>query len=82
MSDIIFNCPHCNDTIIVNESDLNCRIFRHAYYKNSFTQIDPHSSKTTCESLKNSGLVYGCAGPFRIKGPVDGTYLIEICDYI
>jgi hypothetical protein len=80
--DIIFNCPHCDDMIIVNTNDLNCKIFRHAYYKKSFKQIDPHSPKTVCEKLKNDGFVYGCAGPFRIDGPINEQYLVSICDYI
>lgn len=81
-TEIIFNCPHCNDIVIVNESELNCRIFRHAYFKNSFRQIDPHSPKTICEQLVKDGLVYGCAGPFRINGPIDGQYIPSVCDYI
>ena len=73
---LIVNCPHCNDFIIIEE--LNCRIFRHATYKNSGLQINPHASKEECDQLIANDLIFGCGKPFRINDDNN----IEICDYI
>lgn len=77
----IFECPHCNDYIIVHKNELNCRIFRHAVYKINNEQINPHSSKDICDKLFNEDLIYGCAKPFQILS-YDDSYYAEICDYI
>ena len=49
--DVELTCPHCQDVIIVNESQINCSIFRHAVYKNTMQQISPHESKINCDKL-------------------------------
>jgi hypothetical protein len=72
---MLVQCPHCKDFVFIEE--LNCRIFRHACYKNG-EPIPPHASKEECESLLEKNLVYGCAKPFQIL--MDGT-VVE-CDYI
>ena len=46
-----FNCPHCNQEVIVGIKELNCAIFRHAIYKNNYQQVDPHLQKDECEKL-------------------------------
>jgi hypothetical protein len=80
---LIFKCPHCHEGIIVHVNELNCRVFRHGHFRKTLEQINPHSSKTECEELVKNGLIYGCAGPFRISGPNDsGEYSVEVCDYI
>jgi len=71
-------CPHCFGIIEIIQ--LNCAIFRHAYYKNSIThsgQVPPHTNKVECERLIKEDLIYGCCKPFKI---VDGKPII--CDYI
>jgi len=68
-------CPYCNGEIIIIE--LNCKIFRHAVFKDNGKQLDPHASKELCDRVIEENLVYGCAKPFRI---VDGK--VEKCDYI
>lgn len=78
---LLFNCPHCKDLVQVNINDINCHIFRHAIYKNSGKQINPHSCKEKCESLVKQKLVFGCAKPFRID-KIGKHYIISICDYI
>ena len=35
-------CPHCGDSILIEQ--INCRIFRHAVYKTTGEQMDPHTS--------------------------------------
>lgn len=69
------HCPHCKDPVLIEQ--LNCRIFRHACFKNG-DPIPPHSTKEECDNFVEKGLVYGCAKPFQIL--LDGTVII--CDYI
>jgi len=83
----IFECPHCQDMIQIFRHEINCHIFRHAVYKNTFMNIGPHESKLKCDELKKNDLVYGCAKPFILKqnGVQENgkpKYDIEICDYI
>ena len=82
--DHIFECLHCGEKFVIREDDFNCRILRHAVYKNTLNQINPHSSKEECERLVIEGLVYGCAKPLRIlpNKNSNGDYELEICDYI
>jgi hypothetical protein len=61
-----FECPNCNLEIIVGKNELNCHIFRHAYYKNNFQQVNPHLSFEECQKLIENDLVFGCCKPFEI----------------
>lgn len=79
--DIIFECPHCKDYFIINEKELNCRIIRHAVFKNNMTQINPHSSKKICDELVEKNLVIGCAKPSKIINN-GKSYIAVECDYI
>lgn len=80
---LIFNCPHCNDLIVVKKEEINCGIFRHAsYIQNTENQINPHASKEECEQLVASGTIYGCAKPFSLKLDEQGKPIVEICDYV
>ena len=74
-----FDCPHCDGPIMVNISEVNCRIFRHAIYKSTGTQVNPHLIKEGCDELINKNLVYGCCKPFRINLEKKE---VEICDYL
>ena len=79
----IFNCPHCNQLIQVLKNQINCKIFRHGYYKNTLEQIPPHSSKEVCDDLFNKGLIYGCGKPFIVQYGDSGMLEnVSICDYI
>jgi hypothetical protein len=73
--ELIINCPHCNESIIIEQ--LNCKIFRHAVIKSNNQQINPHSTKKECEYLITNNLIYGCGKPFQI---IDNKPVI--CDYI
>ena len=75
-----FSCPHCNEEIIVKENELNCRIFRHAYFKSNYQQVDPHLPKYLCDEYKNKDMVYGCCKPFEIINSNNNLYAIR-CDY-
>ena len=83
MENILVKCPHCEDLIIINKKDFNCKIFRHGVYKNNNKQIDPHLNKNECDRLFKEGLIYGCGKPFKlIINEQENKYLTEICDYI
>ena len=77
---LFFNCPHCSQEIVVFVKDINCRIFRHAIFKDSYKQIDPHLSLENCQKLINENKVYGCAKPFEILIKNE-KYFVTICDY-
>jgi len=77
--ELIVLCPHCKEFIIIQE--LNCCIFRHGILKNTGEQIDPHTNKEECETLKEKGLLFGCGKPFKILIQ-DEKVMVEICDYI
>jgi len=72
---MIVTCPHCNEFVMIEE--LNCCIFRHAIYKTTFQQVNPHASKEECERLVQEESVYGCCKPFKIVN----NEAVE-CDYI
>jgi len=72
---MLIACPHCKEWIWIEQ--LNCRIFRHAAFKNG-QQIPPHATQAECESWVEQGLVYGCAKPFQI---LETGEAVE-CDYI
>ena len=76
-----FSCPHCLNDITVHKNELNCRIFRHVIYKDSYKQIDPHTSKLVCDDLVLKNKVIGCAKPFEIINGLDGNLVAVICDY-
>ena len=76
-----FVCPHCLNDITVYKNDLNCRIFRHGIYKDSYNQIDPHLSKILCDELVAKNKVIGCAKPFEIITDSTGNLIAVICDY-
>ena len=42
-------CPYCSNYIVIDE--INCGIFRHAYYKTTMHQIPPHTSKKEIDIL-------------------------------
>ena len=73
---MLINCPHCNQEFEIVE--LNCRIFRCGFLKNTYEQINPHLQKEICDILKERDLIYGCGKPFYIN--IDNN--VEICDYI
>jgi hypothetical protein len=79
--DLEFICPHCNESFIVNQNEINCAIFRHAVYRNSMMPINPHESLENCMRLIEEGKVYGCAKPFKLVRK-DDKWEVEICDYI
>ena len=76
----IFECPNCDEEIIVNKTELNCRIFRHAIYKHNYEQVNPHLPKESCETLIKEDKVYGCCKPFEVID-MNGKLYVTICEY-
>lgn len=81
MTEILIECPHCKDTVLIMSNEINCGIFRHGSYKKDMTQINPHEKKEICDKLFNDKIIYGCGKPFKL-GKKNNEYVIEICDYI
>lgn len=75
-----FKCPNCREQIIVLKKQLRCKIFRHAIYKSSYKQVNPHMSKEKCEKLIRENKVYGCCKPFEITNENKQMKAI-VCDY-
>jgi len=78
-NNIIVTCPHCQEFIEILQ--INCAIFRHAIFKVSGQQIDPHSSKEVCEQYIKDGIIFGCGKPFKVIVKND-HFFTEICEYI
>lgn len=76
-----FSCPNCDNEIIVNKNELNCRIFRHGVYKDNYKQVDPHLPKIFCDKLIGEDKVIGCCKPFEIINDNKGNLIAIICDY-
>ncbi len=67
----VFRCPHCNITILVHSSEVNCKIFR------CHPTLSPHAPKAECDAKINDYI--GCTKPFIITD--DHKYVIP-CGYI
>ena len=78
---LLFPCPHCLELVMVMKKDINCRIFRHAVYKDNYLQVNPHLPKKLCEYLMKDKEVYGCTKPFEIIFTENG-YEVDECGYI
>ena len=81
MDNLILKCPHCHDYVLIYKKEFNCKIFRHAYYRDSYKQIDPHMKKEICKKLLKEDLIYGCGKPFKLI-ELNNEYILEKCDYI
>jgi len=75
-------CPHCQGTVIVQQNELNCRIFRHGVYLSTSEPIPPHTHKAECDRLVEQNLIAGCGKPFQVVHQEDGSELAVLCDYI
>jgi hypothetical protein len=74
-------CPHCNAIVEIHQNEINCAIFRHGIYKETYQQMNPHTSKEECDHALQTNRIYGCGKPFRMIKEGD-NYKLEICDYI
>lgn len=71
----LIHCPHCGLSSYIDA--INCKIFRHAVYKNNFQFIPPHAPEQVCRELVEKDQVYGCAKPFWFDG-----YELRVCGWI
>lgn len=78
---IIVKCPHCESYVTVLKNEINCAIFRHAIFKDTFIPIDPHSTLQECEKLLSENKIFGCAKPFQIKF-INNIAIAFKCEYI
>ena len=76
----VFICPNCNGEIIVLKKKLNCRIFRHAIYKNNYQQVNPHATFEQCKHLIENNLIFGCGKPFEVVEQ-NNSLVAVVCDY-
>jgi hypothetical protein len=79
---LIFDCPHCQQHIIVEIEQVNCAIFRHGVLKTTGQQMDPHAPKAQCDLLAAEGAIWGCGKPFRLVLQEDGKFSLHICEYL
>ena len=79
---IITSCPSCNALVVIDPSEVNCKIFRHGVMKDTGTQIDPHLAKEGCDKLAAEGLIYGCGKPFKLERKDSTNWEAVLCDYI
>ncbi len=77
-----FQCPHCEAFVSVKIQEINCAIFRHGTYKESYKQLDPHLCKDECDRLVRENLIYGCGRPFQLVRLPDSKYAVQVCEYI
>lgn len=69
-------CLWCKQYFSVPVSALNCKIFRHAYYRIGSSEwqlgdlVNPHASKDTIESLKKQNKILGCGGAMYYDGTI------------
>jgi hypothetical protein len=79
---INLKCPHCDEYVIISENEINCAIFRHGIFKDSFQQINPHESKENCDRYYKDNMIFGCGKPFKIIKDNEKKYTLIKCDYI
>ena len=89
--DIFTTCPHCGGMVHIPATQINCNVFRHAFFKSTGLQIDPHTPKLECDRLLHEDLIWGCGKPFRLEleleqnraqDQIEKTYHATKCEYI
>lgn len=63
----VVDCPSCGGSILIARNELNCRIFRHAVFKDG-GQVNPHCKRAEMEGYIAADRIYGCGAPFRMVG--------------
>ncbi len=81
MTDLTFMCPHCYGTVIINEAEINCGIFRHATFRETGECIHPHATQEQCELLIHEGKIFGCGQPFKLEKNIENGWSISICGF-
>lgn len=81
MDNLLLKCPHCHEYVLIYKKEFNCKIFRHAYYRDTYKRINPYMKKEICERLLKEDLIYGCGKPFKLV-ELNNKYILEKCIYI
>ena len=76
---MIISCPNCNDLLVIDK--IKCGIFRHATYKTTGKQVNPHANQERCEYLVKNNKIYGCCKPFRVV-KINDDIKVYVCEYI
>ena len=76
--DIFATCPHCGGMIHIPATQINCNVFRHAFFKSTGLQIDPHTPKIECDRLLHEDLIWGCGKPFRLELDLESELELEL----
>lgn len=81
------SCPHCNGTVLIHPTEVNCRIFRHGVFSATGQPVAPHAPKEECDRLFAQGLILGCGKPFQLVDGTDQTtqkpcLIAVVCGYI
>jgi hypothetical protein len=71
----VIKCPHCDEYIEILE--INCKIFRHAYYLD-YRPVNSHATKEELDELIKNNNLFGCGRPFYY----DGKEPPRVCGYI
>jgi hypothetical protein len=78
---LYFACPHCGGGVVVLESEVNCRIFRHGVMRDGSGGVPPHAPREQCDAMVAGDAVYGCARPFELI-PVGREFVVRACEYV
>lgn len=80
-NEIYINCPHCELLIQIFSNEINCAIFRHGCFKDTYIQIPSHETEEICTKLYLNNKIFGCGKPFKLTQK-NNNYIAEKCDYI
>ena len=69
----LFDCPNCDAPIQVDGNEVNCRIFRHGQFKNTYTiRTDILHMALTVADIQSESLKIGSTVQF--KNPTTGEF--------
>jgi hypothetical protein len=83
---LVFYCPHCDGTIVVDEKDVNCGIFRHGHYNGDdrnglkkWQPLQPHETESNIIYLCDNNMINGCGKPIMLSSDKKQVFT---CKYI
>lgn len=77
----LVDCPNCGAALEIEPKDVQCGIFRHAWYKHNGVQVPPHATKDFCEMLVQRDLIIGCGKPFELQRIGSNAVGAVTCDW-
>jgi len=80
---LVFACPQCGGTVVVQRSEVNCKIFRHGVFRATGEPVPPHASEAECSEWTKTESIWGCGKPFHLVPDSDtGALVAKTCGYI